>query len=415
MTTRIIGIALIFVATTIAWLILGGTLFARTYSTDRTLRGRVTSIWGDPQTQLPPAITVGRPIEREVVSQVNGKAVTRIEHDTESVPVPIASSRVNVALDLAHRQKGLLWYSTYGVDFAARYAFTNPDAAERTITFTLTYPSAHAIYDRLVFTLDGRPLAVSNDGTMATATAVVPAGATAQFHVAYRSQGLDAWTYSFGKDVAQVRDFELRMTTNFKAVDFPDNSLAPTTKQATPHGWALTWRYQSLVSGYAIAMAMPERLQPGPLAARISLFAPVSLLFFFFLMFIITTLRGIDLHPMNYFFLAAAFFSFHLLLAYLVDHLSIHVAFVICSVVSIGLVVSYLRLVVGSRFAWLEAGAAQLIYLVAFSYAFFFEGFTGLAVTIGAILTLFIVMQKTARIRWAERFRAPAGIPMPGA
>ena len=60
---------------------------------------------------------------------------------------------------------------------------------------------------------------------------------------------------------------------------------------------------------------------------------------------------GIELHPMNYFFLAAAFFSFHLLLAYLVDHISIHVAFVVCSAVSIFLVVSYLRLVVGMRFA----------------------------------------------------------------
>jgi len=45
-----------------------------------------------------------------------------------------------------------------------------------------------------------------------------------------------------------------------------------------------------------------------------------------------------------------------------------------------------------------------LIYLVLFSYAFFFEGFTGLAITIGAILTLFVVMQMTGRIQWTEKF-----------
>jgi inner membrane protein involved in colicin E2 resistance len=111
-----------------------------------------------------------------------------------------------------------------------------------------------------------------------------------------------------------------------------------------------------------------------------------------------------DLHPMNYFFLAGAFFAFHLLLAYLVDHISIHLAFVICSALSIFLVVSYLRLVVGMRFAAVEAGLSQLLYLVLFSYAFFFEGFTGLAITIGAILTLFVVMQMTGRIRWQEHF-----------
>lgn len=151
-------------------------------------------------------------------------------------------------------------------------------------------------------------------------------------------------------------------------------------------------------------MDMPQKLQPGPLAGQIAYFAPVSLLFFFAVMFIIVTLRGIDLHPMNYAFLAAAFFSFHVLLAYLVDHISIHFAFVIASFVSVGLVVSYLRLAVGPAFAFREAAAAQFIYLVLFSYAFFFQGLTGLAITIGSILTLFVAMQLTGRIRWSEAF-----------
>jgi inner membrane protein involved in colicin E2 resistance len=194
------------------------------------------------------------------------------------------------------------------------------------------------------------------------------------------------------------------MHTNFADIDFPENTLSPTTKHQTGNGWDLTWSYKNLVSGYQIGMAMPEKLQPGPLAGQISYFAPVSLFFFFFVMFIITALKGIDLHPMNYFLLAGAFFAFHLLMAYLVDHISIHLAFVICSLVSIFLVVSYLRLVVGIRFAAIEAGLAQFVYLVLFSYAFFFKGFTGLAVTIGSIVTLFIVMQMTGRIRWAERF-----------
>lgn len=116
------------------------------------------------------------------------------------------------------------------------------------------------------------------------------------------------------------------------------------------------------------------------------------------------TLRNIDLHPMNYFFVSAAFFAFHLLLAYLVDRIDIHIAFVISSIVSVFLVVSYLRLVVGVQFALREAAIAQVIYLVLFSYAFFFKGLTGLAITIGAIFTLFVVMQMTGRIRWSEKF-----------
>ena len=117
---------------------------------------------------------------------------------------------------------------------------------------------------------------------------------------------------------------------------------------------------------------------------------------------------------MNYFFLAAAFFAFHLLLAYLVDHVNIHAAFLIASATSIALVVSYLRLVGGARFAFLQAGVAQLVFLVLFSYAFFFEGYTGLTVTVGSVLTLFVLMQATARVDWSDLFarKAPALPPI---
>jgi hypothetical protein len=79
--------------------------------------------------------------------------------------------------------------------------------------------------------------------------------------------------------------------------------------------------------------------------------------------------------------------------------------------VSLGLVISYMRLVAGPRFAMLECGLAQFVYLVLFSYAFFFKGFTGLAVTIGSIATLFVVMQMTGRINWSEKFARSAAHP----
>jgi len=59
---------------------------------------------------------------------------------------------------------------------------------------------------------------------------------------------------------------------------------------------------------------------------------------------------------------------------------------------------------VGLHFASREAGLAQFVYLVMFSYAFFLKGFTGLAITIGSVATLFVAMQVTGRIRWANKF-----------
>ena len=91
------------------------------------------------------------------------------------------------------------------------------------------------------------------------------------------------------------------------------------------------------------------------------------------------------------------------------DHLQIHASFLISSAVSLFLVVTYLRRAAGLRATVREAALAQLVYLVLFSYAFFFEGYTGLTVTIGAVLTLFVLMQITARVDWGEVFaRSPA-------
>jgi len=40
-----------------------------------------------------------------------------------------------------------------------------------------------------------------------------------------------------------------------------------------------------------------------------------------------------------------------------------------------------------------------------FSYTFFFKGYTGLAVTIMCISTLFLVMQFTGGVNWEEAFK----------
>jgi len=38
------------------------------------------------------------------------------------------------------------------------------------------------------------------------------------------------------------------------------------------------------------------------------------------------------------------------------------------------------------------------------------RGYTGLAITIGAIATLFIAMQMTGRIRWSEQAAVPPAL-----
>ena len=161
----------------------------------------------------------------------------------------------------------------------------------------------------------------------------------------------------------------------------------------------------------SIGMVMPERVQPGELGAKLSASAPISLGFFTVVLYVITFLRGYRVHPIHYAFIGAAFFSFHLLFAYTADHLPVEWAFSIASATSVFLVVSYMRLVVSNRFAFGPVAIAQLIYVVGFSIAHFFTGFTGLAITLLGILTLFWLMQTTGRIDW---YGDEAGDEQPG-
>ena len=413
---RLLAIAAIFVLSSVAWFTLGTSIMARTGEFDSRLGQEVAQLWGGEHRQVAPSAWVERP--RQVTEQVSegtrdNEPVLRTVTKTviDRADLTLAQSRIDVDLRLAHRQKGLLWYDTYGVGFRAQYRVRNPDPVERTIGVAFRFPSGQALYDQFRFRVNQQSAdPVSDLAKGLHSRVVLPAGGEALIEVGYESRGLGQWSYAFAdQGVSEVTDFALTMKTDFRDVDFPAGTMSPGDKQEQGSGWLLTWRFGSLVTGQRIGMDLPNKQNPGPLAARITAFAPVSLLFFLVVMVILGVLQDRNLHPVNYGFLSAAFFAFHLLLAYMVDHVSIHVSFIAASAVSIFLVVSYLRLVTGPAFAVLRAGLAQLVFLVLFSYAFFFEGYTGLTVTIGAIATLFVLMQVTAKVDWSLVFRRSTG------
>ncbi|MCK4584966.1 hypothetical protein KAU13_06085 [candidate division WOR-3 bacterium] len=48
---------------------------------------------------------------------------------------------------------------------------------------------------------------------------------------------------------------------------------------------------------------------------------------------------------------------------------------------------------------------SELMFLILFSYAFFWPGWTGLIITIGSILTLAILIFSTSKVKWGEVFK----------
>jgi inner membrane protein involved in colicin E2 resistance len=402
MAKTIAAIVSIYVCTAIAWLILGSTMLCRTTAQDCRMKGSVDHLWGSAHIQKAPLVyyRITRDVEVKKVEKGNKGTETRTE--CVSTRLPVQSSNIEVDLSLQYRKKGLLWYSTYRVRFSGEYAVMNNSSAERNVYIQFEFPDENALYDDFRFMLDGRQMekVQVDSGRVCKAVALAP-GKTTILGIYYNSQGSDQWWYNLGDDVSQVMDFSLKMNTDFDQIDFPEGGISPTDMQKKERGWLLQWDYANLFTGARIGMQLPRRLNPGPWVGHVTFSAPISLFLFFFLLLILTILKGVRIHPINYFFVAAAFFSFHLLLAYLVDHLSIHAAFFLSAAISIFLVITYMRLVVGRRFAFVEVAISQFVYLVLFSYTFFFRGFTGLAITALCIVTLFITMQLTGRLNWS--------------
>lgn len=390
---RFVAVVFILICTTVAWIVLGASLAFRSQESASGMAQAISTGWGPPMTQQGPTVyyqSPGAPGGRRQIQPTQ--------------------SRVDVVLEYEPKKRGLVWYRTYGVDFHARYTITNPTPISQTMYVRFELPGGEASYTDFSFQLKG----AGGDGTGPGASGgkssepivqaiTLGAGESTELAVAYRTRGTDQWTYSFG-EVRRIRNFELAMRTNFEEIDFPVGTGSPTRRQARAGGgWDLQWTYPDVLGAQPIGMAMPKALNPGPVAARISFFAPVSLLFFFSVLLIMAAVRGVSLHPMNYFFLAAGLFAFQLLFAYLVDLVPIHLAFAIAAAVSLLLVSGYLFLAVGGSFAGLAA-VAQVAYMVLFSYSFFFDGLTGLTITLGAIATLALLMINTARVNWGEKF-----------
>jgi len=150
MAKRMTAIALIYLAATLAWMVLGGSVQHRTWQTDSRLQGEVSGLWGTEQTQLSPELVFihkVRETKKEKVEDLETKTtkvVTRESWVTKSVPVILSGSEIDVNIDLDQRKKGLLWYSTYGIGFDGSYTYVHEDDREGKLHITYRFPTTVA-------------------------------------------------------------------------------------------------------------------------------------------------------------------------------------------------------------------------------------------------------------------------------
>src|SRR6185369_18015401 len=104
-----------------------------------------------------------QPVSHQEESVENEKKIVKTVNEELVTPIPLESSKVDVDLNLEHRQKGLLWYSTYKVGFSGVYSFRNRSDKEQLVDFRLQFPTAQDIYDNLTLTVDGVPVQLTSD------------------------------------------------------------------------------------------------------------------------------------------------------------------------------------------------------------------------------------------------------------
>ncbi len=416
---RFLAVIVIFGCVSAAWMILGGTVWVRTEMQDSSASKEIEGLWGP----------------TELCQTAPYWARTPQAPCTDPGAAVPAASRITADIKHQHRYKGLLWFSTFAVDFAGEYTIPaaatspGPSAAGAGGFFIFRLPDGITSHDALKVAVDQKPFEVPQD-QRASGKLTVPLERRDEHvvAVAFTTYGQDVWLYAPGPGahggndwngddrvvsgshaLSELKDFSLTITTDFEDIDYPKGTRSPKQRATAANGGRkAVWQHDSLVTRQPMGMVMPKRDHAGPIVARMSFFAPVSLFFFFTVLFTVVVLKKLPLHPMHYLFIAAGFFAFHILMAYLADIINnIHAAFWVCAAVSVFLVVSYMRLVAGVKFAVTYVAAAQLAYLVGFSYAFLLKGRTGLTVTIGAVLTLFVLMQATGRVKWQELFRRP--------
>ena len=77
-----------------------------------------------------------------------------------------------------------------------------------------------------------------------------------------------------------IRDFALEIQSSARGIDFSPGSISPSTAGASGAGWRGRWEFRTLVGSAPISLELPQKTNPGPLAARLALaaVAPTPLL-----------------------------------------------------------------------------------------------------------------------------------------
>lgn len=371
-----------------------------TYS--RSLKA-VEQIWGGRVQQSPPAFGYDVTGTEEYTNEKTGRIETRNVQSREIVG--IASQAITTKVKANVRRKGLLQFAGYDLSFDGDYVVRNRETGARTFHFFFPLPREAGNITDIQIQLDGQPY--SGDTNLADGfqwSGRLGPGEERRFQIAYRAKGTDRFEYELGATQLELGKLRFEMNTDFTDYRMPESAMTPTSEASDDSQTRLTWESANLVSGQNIALEFQIPGNYGSLASKLFYYAPLALLLFTGFLLVVNAAKEIRLHPMHFLFLMTGFFVFYLFGSYIISFVHILLGIALALALSSGIMIYYAYLIrKGPEFLQSVAlGAAMFQWL--FSIAFFFPAYTGLMITLAAIVALVLLMRTTAAIEWEDKW-----------
>jgi hypothetical protein len=315
--------------------------------------------------------------------------------------VTLDSAAIDLVLTMDYRRLGLTYQTTYEANFTGRYKLHSLTEGAGRIDFTLPLPGEGGHLRDLSLTVNGKePADVHYDLQQVTWSSAFRAGQAQTVEVRYIARGVGHYIYAVGEERVKQLDVTMQIVgVDLEHIDYPASCMSPTTATATSDGVRLEWHLANLLTSYDVGVDLPERPSPSRQIVRLALFAPVLLALFLASVLGGCWLTSKRLSLLHLALLGAAFAAFYLLLSYLVAWLELFAAIGIAAGVVALLVVNFLRMLLGWRFALWFGALPLVVFQAGASVALLSRQHTGLGAVCGLLLVLAVLMQFAARGR----------------
>lgn len=401
--SKYILIAIFWLVFSVAGLVIGYRIDSRHTETYSRGMKSVTEIWGGSINQTPPSLTFDSTVKEEYENKKTGELMDKTVLVEKGLG--FASQDIILKIKKNIRQKGLLLYPGYDLQFEGKYVIKNYLPKKNKIHFRMALPSYAGNITNVSILLNGKDY--KEDTNLADGidwTGELEADEEKEIVITYRAQGSSSFQYSLGAEKIEMKQFHALIESDFENYDIPDYAMAPSKAESDANFSKLEWVGENIITGQNLSIEFEIKGNYGKLASKLFFYSPISLALFLALLLLLAIPNRVQLHPMNYLFIIISYFIFYLLGSYLVTFLDIVPGLLLSLLVSTLILLQYtIALKKGKEIVRYNL-LSTLIFQWLFSIAFFFPEYTGLFITLATIGSFIYLSRVTAEIDWEDKF-----------